>query len=119
MGEYTNAPRRIIHSKFEGTGGDLLPDGTEPMSVESKSTRTDVLTGKVRADGDTLDIRYRIVDASLDDGDARRLILIAYLDVLTAHHWHTKNQAKYPRTNLRFTNEHAGTTVTTPYPDPE
>lgn len=117
-GRYANAERRAIRAAFEATCGDL-ENGVEPVHIESRAARQNVVRGEVRYMNDVLDVRYRILDASLDDADARRLLLVAYLDVFTDHYWRKENVSRYQTLSLRMTNADTGATSTTRYPDPE
>ena len=118
MGAFADAKRNVINQTFEASGGDKKGDA-EPIFIEHRKERKDVVTGELRQDQDTLELRFAIVDPSLDDADVARIFHIAYLDVLTMHHWYNTNQSKFSRVQLRLINTKTGATSTTPYPDPE
>ncbi len=118
MGAFATAKRNVVSQTFEASSGDMKGD-VEPIFIEHRKERKDVLTGELRQDQGTLELRYTIVDPALDDADVARIFHIAYLDVLTGHHWYNKNGPKFSRVQLRLVNAKTGATATTPYPDPE
>ena len=118
MGQLANAKRSAIKSAFEAASGDVKGD-VEPVFISARATKKDVLRAEVKPIGDTLDVRYWILDDELDDADVARVVHIAYLDVLTSHYWKNKVGGRYARTHLRLTNADSGSTTTMRYPDPE
>jgi hypothetical protein len=118
MGAFAGAKRNVVNQTFEASSGDMKGDA-EPVFIERRDTRKDVLTGEVRREGDTIEFRYAVQDPTLDDADVARIFHIAYLDVLTRHHWYNTTGPKVSRTHLRLVNSTTGATTRTPYPDPE
>ena len=118
MGELANAKRNAVRQTFEASSGDMKGDA-EPIFIERRQDRKDAITGEVRSSGDTLEFRYTVVDPALDDDDVARIFHIAYLDVLTQHHWYNKTGPKVSRVQLRLINTATGATRTVRYPDPE
>lgn len=118
MGAFAAAKRNVVNQAFEASSGDMRGD-VEPIFIEHRKERKDALTGEVRQEQGVLELRYTIVDPALDDADVARIFHIAYLDVLTRHHWYNKYGPKYSRVQLRLINAATGATATTPYPDPE
>ncbi len=119
MGRYANASRHEINVGFEGTSGDLRDDGAEPIWIESRKNRKSVIAGEVWYRKHLLEIRYQILDPAIDDDDARRLLVIAYLGVFTGHYWYGENHGKASMLKLELKNTDSGASTTIPYPDPE
>ena len=118
MGNFASAARYVIDETFEAGSGDVRDD-VEPIFIWSRRDRVDVLRGELREDHHTLELRYTILDSSLEDADVLRLFHIAYLDVLTNHHWFNKVHFYASRVRVRLVNAVTGVTATTDYPDPE
>lgn len=118
MGTFENAERSLLKDTFEATCGDKAGD-VEPIFVMWRKNEINVLRGEVAEQGDTLDVQYTILDATIDDADAARILHIAYLDIFTSHDWYNEFGGRFPQLKLRLTNRDSGVTSTTSYPDPE
>ncbi len=118
MGAFAAAKRNVIRETFEASSGDMKGD-VEPIFIERRKDRQNVVTGELRQDQGTLELRYTVLDPSLDPDDVARVFHIAYLDGLTGHHWYNKNGPKFSRLQLRLIDAVTGATATVAYPDPE
>jgi hypothetical protein len=120
MGQFGNAPRGLIVRTFDGSCGDRQGD-VEPAFIEWRNTHATAIEADLRKQGSTLEVRYRILDDALDDDDAKRIFLFAYLDVFARHAWRNANVGRFPSDSLKlsFVNEASGAASETPYPDPE
>jgi len=70
--------------EFEAASGDLDAEDREPIFIERRSTRKDVVRGLLRLEGRSLEVRnVEVFDPSLSKEDVVALFVGAYLFTLT------------------------------------